>query len=750
MGRLAKIALLNRCRSFSDKEKLANFQKAFQRAGIEVEHFRKSEEIDPYEPDCVIIFSLQDPKLTKFPTYGLIEEPLNNILASNRLIRNLLTYDGYLTLFSETENIINDLIFSSRKIGSSVARFGSTSCLEEPHVPLLDNPKIVYCSSSDDLQRFSEITYLLGSSNASVLLTKDEDNYDEISFLYKKHGVGLCLNNGTGIDKLISPDFFRIIAQGALAIANHNDYLEEIFGDTVLYISSEDSVDRVYRKILNHLEWVKENPLEAQRKAVIAQEIFYKKFALEVLIPNLLHLHKTILSEKGYLPLSPKNKNSLPSVSYIMRTGGRHREFLERALNSLVSQGYPNIQVIFVVYKPFEYMDDVIHKFSPHLKFKVVEALNSLRSTAIIEGLKAVDTDLFGLFDDDDELHSNHVQSLVKTLEYHNNLNDLRGPIKLAYSSAYIVSEGWIVEEKDEWVDHTLDKNWQEHRVIEHYRIFNPEDISNHLWYTSSNSWLAKKELIDIELIQDPKTDTCEDLYFELQMAQKTYFAFSGEVTCVHHHHSLGNSTFLDSNRHIFDSIKHGLRVHLRTFPKAQNYYPNFLTYQKQRSSAIVPFSLGPLPSYGYEASNINKNIIEDSREEKTLQGPLEGKTQRSDFPLFYTHQRSFISTFPHVWAASRGKKYYLFLRFKEVVELQGWGSAIRAYQNYARKAEYRPSNSYSVFPTALNLVWKILKLPNKKRKNVFYRVKYILKLKGLKGLRKNFFYFIKTRKTTD
>jgi hypothetical protein len=248
-------------------------------------------------------------------------------------------------------------------------------------------------------------------------------------------------------------------------------------------------------------------------------------------------------------------------------------------------------------------MDDVIAKYTPTLRFKIVEALGSLRSTAIVRGMEAVDTDLFGMLDDDDELLPNHVRTLVKTLRYHDG-RDWRGRILVAYASSYIVSDGQVYPERPQWRD-ALFQERGELRVLEHYRFWNAEEMAHHFWYVMSNGWLAHRDVIDDEVLADPETDTCEDLYFELQFAQRTHFAFSGETTAIHHYHSHGNSTFVDAHRHQYDTLRHGLRTHMRTFPR-MTQYRSHLTGREAPDEPrhhISPFTPPCPPAPGYSTS---------------------------------------------------------------------------------------------------------------------------------------------------
>jgi hypothetical protein len=613
---LRRVALLNRYGEILDqRERVSRLRLAFARMGIEFALFAKSEEIDAFAPDCVLVTSLQDPKLTKFPTYGLIDQPMHAFLQVPRFVRNLLTYDGHLTISPVLKQIVGDLTFSARKLDTGTAFFGITFPMTVLDLPELGDPKLCYVASDQTRTQFDMLlerlarkgvlrlhgaegrwTGRLAGAHAGTPATDGE----AIAGAYRAAGAGLCLNACDDLNKLISPRLLEIVASGAVAIANRSDHLAETFGDTLLYVDSAAGIDAARDQILAHLAWVKANPEEAQRKIIRAHRIFAESFALERLVPNLVALHQRTLVAKGYVPAPGESAETMPSVSFITRTGGRSRPFLERALDSLVAQNYPNLQVIFVLHGHFEWMDDLIAKYTPSLKFKIVEALGSLRSTAIVRGMEAVDTDMFGMLDDDDELLPNHVRTLVKTLRHHDG-RDWRGRILVAYASSYIVSDGKVYPERPQWRDALFEERG-ELRVIEHYRFWNAEEMAQHFWYVMSNGWLAHRDVIDDEVLADPETDTCEDLYFELQFAQRSHFAFSGETTAIHHYHSHGNSTFVDAHRHRYDTLRHGLRTHMRTFPR-MTQYRSHLTGRPERNEP--PHHISPLqppwpPAPGY------------------------------------------------------------------------------------------------------------------------------------------------------
>jgi glycosyltransferase involved in cell wall biosynthesis len=314
---------------------------------------------------------------------------------------------------------------------------------------------------------------------------------------------------------------------------------------------------------------VRANPAEAAQKARSAQRKYIKHFRPEAMVDRFAEFHEKTLVSQGYRPM---NGEATPSVSYILRTGG-NPVYIERTLDSLAAQSYDNLTVLLVLYKPLENLEHLLGKYGNRLRFKVVEDFGSLRGRAIARAMREIDTEYFGIIDDDDTLHRNHVRSLIRTFEYHNN-RDFRGEIKVAYAGSYYCSDFNTFKEDPQWVDEYLDSR-PRHRVLEHFRFYSSSMMARHHWYMMSNSWLASKNILDDESFKDPKSNTGEDLFFELQFATRSYFAFSCEMTAVHWFHNT-NSTVIDSHRHEFDYFRHALHFFGRSFPMMTAYSPAY------------------------------------------------------------------------------------------------------------------------------------------------------------------------------
>lgn len=112
----------------------------------------------------------------------------------------------------------------------------------------------------------------------------------------------------------------------------------------------------------------------------------------------------------GFLPAAAG-----PSVDYVVRIGSRDLGFVRRCLDSLAAQTAPGIGVILVRHGAVAGLEAEMARQRPRLRrLDLIDVQPPApRSTSLWAGLQAVDADLFGMLDDDDALHPNHVASLA-------------------------------------------------------------------------------------------------------------------------------------------------------------------------------------------------------------------------------------------------------------------------------------------------------------------------------------------------
>jgi glycosyltransferase involved in cell wall biosynthesis len=200
-------------------------------------------------------------------------------------------------------------------------------------------------------------------------------------------------------------------------------------------------------------------------------------------------------------PNSNHFMSSRPLVSILVRS--MDRPTLQRALDSVAAQDYPDIEVVVVAAgaAPHRELPDRCGAFPLRL---VRTAKPLARAEAANVALEAARGDWFNFLDDDDELLPMHVSTLRAAL-------GANAPARLAHS----ISE-------DVAADGT--------RVGHHGAPFKPWRQLDTGFFRPHCAMFAAS-LLDDGASFDPRFDILEDMDFFIQCAAKTPFVFVPEVT---------------------------------------------------------------------------------------------------------------------------------------------------------------------------------------------------------------------------
>lgn len=165
---------------------------------------------------------------------------------------------------------------------------------------------------------------------------------DEIA----KAGIVLVLSSQAHKDSgLMSNRLFEGIAAGALIICDENPWAKLHFGDSLLYIDTRASAEKITQDIRQHIEWAQTYPEHALAKIERAQQRFKTHYNL---IRNLTDLYEGLVQRKLQLALLQRPQgNSLSVCSYLLMP-----EFstavLEQHVQSIRAQTYTNWAPILV------------------------------------------------------------------------------------------------------------------------------------------------------------------------------------------------------------------------------------------------------------------------------------------------------------------------------------------------------------------------------------------------------------------
>ncbi len=521
-----RIALQNSFEQRAEAELAKRMKMALERIGAHAEIVQTSDEILACEPDFVISLFHSIPKLLPIPTYGCIWNPPESIKADTKVIKNLLSYDGYLVSGSAGARILEEFVGDMKPDALRAELY--TSCFSTDfqfRSPF--SGKLFYAGTNWDGQRHKDLFKELSKrGRLNVYGPKGAWNYIESSYrgeipfdgnsvlrILNETGAGLVLHKAEHQKAgLPSMRLFETIAAGAVAICQPHPFIVEHFKDAVLFVDSNASNETLADQIENHLKWISLNPDQARRLTEKATSIFEQKFALEKLLGNIIKAHKT----RERAAALHATTNSRPLVSVVMRVGGRNTTFIERALRSIANQRITSCQVILARYAPVDGLDQTIEKFKSQLQFKVIECPRTgYRSSTLFQAFAAVDGEHFCILDDDDEWHSEHLKNCLSAL---------------AQAKEDVVYTGAI-----RWWEDQPTKNQNgapmETRELAYLDSFDRSRLTRLDNYIHSSAFVCRSSLLSKVDLSDCKLVVLEDLYMLLQFCRWTDFLFLPEAT---------------------------------------------------------------------------------------------------------------------------------------------------------------------------------------------------------------------------
>lgn len=563
-----RIAMLFPIDNVAESETMKRIAIAAQRMGIEARAFRRSEDILSFQPDFVLSLTHQDPKLTPFPTYGVVTAPSRYYMQTARFVRNILTYDAYFTVSDTVVRWLKDVQAGAGKIPAPVGYYANTVQRTGRTELTLENPRLAYFGTNWDGQRHADLFDDLSRLDFMEFYGPPESwrhvgpayhgctPFDGVSTLdvYRRCGLGLCLSmHDFEQEDLPTNRIFEVTAAGALPIATRNRFIERHFGDAVLYIDPLAPAANIARQIETHMAWVATHPDAAREKARRCWSIFDSTLHQEKMLETVLTVHDEVLNRRGYRNVP---KSSAPSVSYIVRTGDCDAESLRPALRSLAEQSHPIGAVVLVLGRPINVLH--LQRDFPDLAFTVIEAFGAMASTALAAGLTHIGTDLFGVLDPDVRLHPNHVQSLVATLDRADAV-PRRAPAFLAYGAHAEASASELLPERLEWQGPCMIPR-QEGLRLGGFQPFDLRALAGNRSIMHPCAWLARRNLLNPETLDDPELEAEDVRYLLLRFARQADFIFSCELTLTHQVD--GPKSFPLLNGDALEAIQR--RIHLR------------------------------------------------------------------------------------------------------------------------------------------------------------------------------------------
>lgn len=577
-----RIAVLNSWPNLeysAEREFIARLELACLNLGWTCIEVATSDEISIAEPDCIIVTHEYSPKLTQVPTIGLLWNPPDYFRDDPLRVRNILSYDGYLAGSDSVREYLEDLLFSTNK-NSPVSKFDvlPTAPSTEFREPNLSEPSLFYAGVHWDGKRHEGLIKML-CARLPISFYGDPSKWARFGTAYKGRipfdgksifhkinaaGVALCLHRAEHLKSGIpSMRIFESAAASAVVITENSIWAKRHFGDAVLYVDKDTSDSEKAKQVIEHFEWIRSHPSEARILAMRANAIFNEKFSLEKFLGRLPAFLEQVRDIGCFVGTKQEGRNL--KVEAIVRIGGRRLSYVERCLDSLAAQSHANLGLILVSYAYIPGIENLLKKYEA--RFTSIKRINSeatgFRSTSLWDGMRAVDSDFFCNLDDDDTIHPNHISSLT-------NLLDANKDHHVAYSGC--------IQVQDEDGHYYMQINFKGSKgllIKENRRLlfFEPFSIQRMLRlenFVVSNSWVARKELLEERVLVDPRLIVSEDVYLYQLFLLRGDFLFSWTATANWHLRSTNRD---NSEFQRVEQAEYIKRIKLRTqfFSYSQN-----------------------------------------------------------------------------------------------------------------------------------------------------------------------------------
>jgi hypothetical protein len=406
--------------------------------------------------DFVIHLHFETPKTYDAFSFVTLWNPLDFYFewGYRKYSENLLTHDDFLSCGSESadDHIRRQIENSNGHLEPELNLFHS---LPEPYYePNLGEQKLFYVGINweklgkgvgrhDDLLKALDATDDLAIYGPKIFHGVDVWEgyssyvgpipFDGTSAIKAIHKAGISLALSSQAHKnagLMSSRLFESLAAGAVIIVDENPFAKKHFGDTLLYIKTENvDAETVTNQVRKHLDWIEDNKEEAILLAKSAQKIFLEKFDMSISMKNIyaqLPERKKALNDKFS---SRTNELSLTVFGLLLKYD---KDKLQHLIDMYHKQTYENKKLIVVI----DEQEYSFHKedISDIIKQDNNITLNTIDFYKRDDKLKIVEANLFGasfysllkniahgelvsLLPSNEEIFSDHYSSLIRAFE---------------------------------------------------------------------------------------------------------------------------------------------------------------------------------------------------------------------------------------------------------------------------------------------------------------------------------------------
>jgi hypothetical protein len=257
--------------------------------------------------------------------------------------------------------------------------------------------------------------------------------FDGTSIIKAIHKAGIALVLSSDAHKkaeLMSSRLFEGLAAGAVIIVDENAFAYEHFGDSLLYIKTQNvDAEDITNQVRKHLDWISDNREEAIQLACKAQRIFIDKFDMCAALSTIYSGLSKRKDELNQLYLSQKKSYQVTIFGVLLKYD---EEKFKHLIAVFKGQSYTAKKIIIIV-DTVEYnlfasaIEDIIGSnvgvtickvecFKRDSKNRIVTQ-NKLGELLLTSLDSLADDELFSFLFPNETLFSDHYNALVRAFE---------------------------------------------------------------------------------------------------------------------------------------------------------------------------------------------------------------------------------------------------------------------------------------------------------------------------------------------
>jgi hypothetical protein len=272
-----------------------------------------------FKPDFAIHFDRSPVASPNIPSYLLIFNELEPFIDMDKKNDNLSQFQGYFYCANDI-SLLKEYIETKGRRFNAIPLYPSCQKVDFSSSPANSDDRTLFYSKrrpelhTDVLLNLEKEGYLsvYGKESSWPPLQSSYKGFlpsDGISLLRTMHHHGMTLIfHSPGHLKTGAPTgrIFEAAAAHTLIITDRHPFIENVFGNNVLYIDQTANSQPIYHQINSHIQWAKSHPDEAKKLADASHEIFLNNFTLEQQWDRIIKFHKS-------LQLEPVSRSSMES-----------------------------------------------------------------------------------------------------------------------------------------------------------------------------------------------------------------------------------------------------------------------------------------------------------------------------------------------------------------------------------------------------------------------------------------------------